>query len=89
MMTSSEKFQNRKKHTYANSLRDQASKASNNDKPNQSNMTIASHTIRKMDYTISVFTKDFKFIDDHFAMRRRLNPYLTNGPESRSAGLKK
>ena len=63
MLTSSQKFQTRKKNNYATSLKQAYSKAAANEKANQSFLTIGTHGIKKMDYTNTIFMKDFRLMD--------------------------
>lgn len=74
MLTSSERIQSKKKHAYSNGVKEAFQKTINTEKNNLSNLTIGSHAIRKIDYTLSVFSKDFKFLEENKGLRRRLRP---------------
>ena len=81
MLTSSERIQSRKKHAYSNCVKEAFQKTVNTAKTNQSNLTIGSHAIRKIDYTLSVFSKDFKFIDENHGFKRRIRPSAKHAGE--------
>ena len=64
MMTSSEKFYNRKKQHYSSYIKDSQQKS--NDSGNgsvQTFLTIGSHAIRKMDYTTANFNQNIKYLE--------------------------
>jgi hypothetical protein len=73
MMTSTEKFYNRKKNNYSTFVKETYQKAGEEKKHNQTFLTIGSHAIKKMDYTASIFTKDYKFLEEnHINIKLRL-----------------
>ena len=74
-MTSTEKFQNRKKHNYNNSLKEAACKQKSN---NLSNLTVGSRAIKKMDYTSQTLSKEYRLMEESAMMKNGYKPRTTN-----------
>lgn len=70
LMTTSEKFYNRKKQHYSSYIKEthQKNMASNE----HSFLTVGSHAIRKMDYTTINFNQNIKYLEDNVEIKRRL-----------------
>jgi hypothetical protein len=71
LMTTSEKFYNRKKQHYSSYIKEthQKNAATNHD---HCFLTVGSHAIRKMDYTTINFNQNIKYLEENVEMKRRL-----------------
>lgn len=74
MMTSSEKFYNRKKLHYSSFIKETHSKQKEDERSHQTFLTIGSHAIQKMDYanTTNNFDHNLKYLYENTEIKKRL-----------------